>query len=276
MQTNKKAWKWLRVNLVWLVAIISLIAAQGITVYHFTNTLRVLEAQMFEDPLEAWSEHSYIVWEYNSTHYGCRNMSTLLVEYLGTSDDIAIQWGIDNSTTKGGTVYVKCPHTLGTYNAAVTLKDKVRLVLENGAAGITVTIDSGATASLEDFHNFDFKRWDSGVLVGFVEDRSQAESASYTIFREGSFYFAKNGTSGSIDYSGTNASQVVNNAVDGLPSSGGKLFFAPQQFEFDSAVQVDITNGNHYVEIEGSNYGYVGAGGTRLKITANTNLLEVP
>jgi len=51
-----------------------------------------------------------------------------------------------------------------------------------------------------------------------VEDRSQAESASYTIFKEGSFYFAKNGTTGSIDYSGTNASQVIQNAGDALTS----------------------------------------------------------
>jgi len=145
-------------------------------------------------------------------------------------------------------VYVKFPHTLGTYNAAVTLKDKVRLVLENGAAGITVTIDSGATASLEDFHNFDFKRWDSGVLVGFQEDRSQAEEASFIIFKEGSFYFAKNGSiAGNIAFSGTNASQVIVNVINAL-AQGESVFVKAGNYSIDVAL---IDNGVNDITIRG-------------------------
>ena len=133
----------------------------------------------------------------------------------------AIQWGIDNCTTYGGSVYVKAPTYTGTYNAAVTLKNRVTLVLEQGSAGITVTIDTGATATLLDYQNYDFKHWDSGVLVTFIEDRSQNEPYSYTVFRQGSFYYAKNGTTGGIDEQSTNASQIINNAVSATYDNGG-------------------------------------------------------
>jgi len=179
------------------------------------------DPNILEDPLEAWSEASYIIWEYNSSHYACRNMSTNMVEYFGTSDDNAIQWAIDNCTAaSGGTVYVKGAWHTGTYNAAVTLKDKVRLVLSNGAAGITVTIDSGATATLEDWHNFDYKRWDSGTLVSFVEDRTATETVSYTIFKQGSFTFAKNGTTGAIELTSTNSHTVISTAINNTAGDG--------------------------------------------------------
>ena len=53
-----------------------------------------------EDPLEAWSELSYIVWKYNSTHYAVRNMSTLLVDFLGTNATAIITSAIDNAENK--------------------------------------------------------------------------------------------------------------------------------------------------------------------------------
>lgn len=44
-----------------------------------------------------------------------------------------------------------------------------------------------------------------------IEGGSLVESASYVVFKDGSTYFAKNGTTGAIDYSGTNASEIINN-----------------------------------------------------------------
>lgn len=255
----------LKINVIWTAIIIGMVLANlAYTVYIFPSTVYVQESlPIAEDPLEAWSEASYVVWEYNSTHFACRNMSTNMVEYLGTSDDNAIQWGIDNSTAKnGGTVYVKASMFNGTYNAAVTLKDKVRLVLSNGAAGITVTIDSGATATLEDFHNYDFKRWDSGVLVSFIEDRSQIEPYSYILSKLGSYYYAKNGTTGSIDYSNTNASYVINSALGDLPSTGGSLFFKSKVFELNATININTKN----VTLTGEGKGSV------LKAMDNVNL----
>lgn len=189
-----------------------------------------------EDPLEAWSEVSYMVWQYNSTFYAVRNMSTLMGEYFGNSDDEAIQYAVNETSTPGGTVYVKSPTYTGTYNAAVTLKDNVTLILEEGAAGIAVTIDSGATATLLDYHNYDFLHWDSGVLTEKKEDRSMAETASYVILREGSFYFAKNGTTGALDYSGTNASQVILNSINAITE--GVVFLKAATYVCDTAITI--------------------------------------
>jgi len=54
-----------------------------------------------------------------------------------------------------------------------------------------------------------------------IEGGSLVESASYVVFRDGSTYFAKNGTTGAIDYSGTNATQVIQNAI----GTGDKKIF---------------------------------------------------
>lgn len=47
-----------------------------------------------------------------------------------------------------------------------------------------------------------------------IEPGSMVETASYTVFKDGSTYYAKNGTTGAIDYSGANASQITQNVFD--------------------------------------------------------------
>jgi hypothetical protein len=185
-------------------------------------------AGQLEDPLEAWSEASYVVWQYNSTYYACRNMSTNIVNYFGTSDDAAIQWGVDRCTLHGGSVYVKAPTYTGTYSASVTLKDNVTLILDKGARGITVTIDSGADSTLVDYENGYRKEWVAGVLYTFMDLRTgklwwqgqnrtdtlafPEQTASYIVFVDGGVYKAKNGSTGQIDYSSTNATYILHTA----------------------------------------------------------------
>jgi hypothetical protein len=60
-----------------------------------------------EDPLEAWSEASYIVWQWNSTFYACRNMSTRVVEPLDSNKTYVQAMAIGNLTADGGTIYLK-------------------------------------------------------------------------------------------------------------------------------------------------------------------------
>jgi len=285
MSTNisKRQKKFLKLNVIWTAILIGIAVANlTYTIYVFPSSVQVLEQkEVLEDPLESWSEANYIVWQYNSTHYACRNMSTNLAEYFGTSDDNAIQWGIDNSTTYGGTVFVRPAMYTGTYNAAVTLKDKVRLVVDHGAAGITVTIDSGATATLEDFHNYDFKRWDSGVLVTFVEDRSQQEPASYEIFKEGSFYFIKNCSTGEIETTTTNATTAIQTALDSFGSSGGRLFIKEGQYDVTAHIYVpsNVTisgegHGTHIQQISNIGFGaifFVGPGPAIAEADWNTS-----
>ena len=198
-------------------------------------------AGQLEDPLEAWSEASYVVWQYNSTYYACRNMSTNIVNYFGTSDDAAIQWGVDRCTLHGGSVYVKAPTYTGTYSASVTLKDNVTLILDKGARGITVTIDSGADSTLVDYENGYRKEWVAGVLYTFMDLRTgklwwqgqnrtdtlafPEQTASYIVFQDGSLTKMKNGTTGQIDASNTNASNIWNWAIANTSVNGGGVVF---------------------------------------------------
>lgn len=49
---------------------------------------------------------------------------------------------------------------------------------------------------------------------------TQVKGYSYGIVKEGSTYYAVNGLTGNVDYSGTNASQITQNAVDNSPIYG--------------------------------------------------------
>jgi len=49
------------------------------------------------------------------------------------------------------------------------------------------------------------------------------QTYSYVIWTDGTNYYAKNGSTGKIDYSGTNASTVIQNAINSL-SAGGKIY----------------------------------------------------
>jgi len=110
---------------------------------------------------------------------------------------------------------------------------------------------------------------------------------SYTIWREGSNYFAKN-ASGVIEFSGTNASQVINNAL----SNGGRIFCKAGTYIIDSTLLIgddtwligegidktifyladnancrivnntDQTNGNTNIHIEGITFNLNGQGQT--------------
>jgi hypothetical protein len=68
--------------------------------------------------------------------------------YDSTNDDYTIQYAINQTTSSGGLVYVKS----GSYSASVVLKDKVHLIIEEGATGITVSVNDSATCQLWD-HN---------------------------------------------------------------------------------------------------------------------------
>lgn len=62
----------------------------------------------------------------------------------------------------------------------------------------------------------------SAYLKDLIENAlgggNPAQGASYVIFKSGSTYYARNGTDGTIDYSGTNAATVIQAAIDALSS----------------------------------------------------------
>jgi len=84
-----------------------------------------------------------------------------------------------------------------------------------------------------------------GAYIGFSASPSTTQmisggiypgAPSYTIWKEGSNYFAKN-SNGEIEFSGTNASQVINNAINSL-TSGGKIFLRAGNYILDTPIQL--------------------------------------
>lgn len=87
------------------------------------------------------------------------------------------------------------------------------------------------------FSTFSYVLSQSGTVT--VEPSSFVETASYVIFKDGSTYKAKNGETAEIDYSGTNASQLVEN-VESVSSVGDTIFFNVGTYTFTTNVTVDI------------------------------------
>ena len=87
--------------------ILASITLGAVLVQQYFPQIGSIKATGPEDPLEAWSEASYIIWQYNTTFYASRNMSTLIAEELSTNKTYVEQMAIGNLTTDGGTIYLK-------------------------------------------------------------------------------------------------------------------------------------------------------------------------
>lgn len=109
-----------------------------------------------------FNEATYVFGKYNNTFYYARNSRTGQYEWLSINDDTVLQNSVDATNVDGGgSVYVKA----GTYSLSVTVKDKVRLVIEKGATGITVSIGAGATCWVEDYNAGRTRFYSTGTLM---------------------------------------------------------------------------------------------------------------
>jgi hypothetical protein len=68
-----------------------------------------------------------------------------------------------------------------------------------------------------------------------IEPNSFQTEASYVIFTDGTTIKARNGATGAIDYSGTNASAVIQSAINAL-TSGGKIFIKAGTYLINSTL----------------------------------------
>jgi parallel beta-helix repeat protein len=76
-----------------------------------------------------------------------------------------------------------------------------------------------------------------------LQQSSNSTQYSYTIYTDGSGnYFAKNGTTGQIVYSGTDAASVFNSAISGLPSGGGSIFVDSGIYSITSTINLRLSN----------------------------------
>jgi len=94
----------------------------GINQYVFLNTAQIVSSGP-TDPLEAWSEFDYLVWQRNTTHYAMRNMSTLFVEFSNTNLTHVETLCVNNLTAAGGTVFLKGV----AWNTSITLPSNVQI-----------------------------------------------------------------------------------------------------------------------------------------------------
>ncbi|RLC68525.1 MAG: hypothetical protein DRI26_10025 [Chloroflexi bacterium] len=100
------------------------------------------------------------------------------------------------------------------------------------------------------------------------------QTASYIIFGRDTngdgvydVIYAKNCSSGEIEFSGTDAATVIQQAIDALPNSGGRIFIKAGEYIISSAIQIN----KNYITIEGES-----PINTCLKLAdgANCNLIE--
>ena len=113
-----------------IVALILVSTAIGaLLVQQYFPQIGSIKAEGMEDPLEAWSEASYIIWKYNTTFYASRNMSTWDTE-LDSNKTYIQQMAIGNLTTdfghpnNGGTIYLKEV----TLNTSLTYDEHILIV----------------------------------------------------------------------------------------------------------------------------------------------------
>ncbi len=103
---------------------------------------------------------SYVVSLVDS--YAClQNGSNGGLREYSLSHSAIIQDALNNASISGGSVYV----AEGPYSASVTLKNNTRLIIDQGATGITVAgVDVGANSILDDFNTGVFKYYSSGSI----------------------------------------------------------------------------------------------------------------
>jgi len=78
---------------------------------------------------------------------------------------------------------------------------------------------------------------DGSVTSAKIQNGTLKAESSFLIWRDGSTYYAKNGSTGAIQYFGTNATTVINNAISSLPT-GGLVFLRDATYNIDDTINV--------------------------------------
>jgi len=128
-----------KIRIALLIGCLFGLALAQITTTLFHTEIAFIKCTGPEDPLEAWSESSYIVWKYNSTHTAMRNMSTLICEGISTNASQIINWAIGNSS-EGSVIYIKSPFYAS--GSVIITKSRITIKADLRAASQLVTIGS--------------------------------------------------------------------------------------------------------------------------------------
>jgi len=102
---------------------------------------------------------------------------------------------------------------------------------------------------------------DGSVTSAKIENGTLKAESSFLIWRDGSTYYAKNGSTGAIQYFGTNATTVINNAISSIPT-GGLVFLRDATYNIDGTINV----------VEKLNINIIGESWeTKINLTQNSN-----
>lgn len=71
-----------------------------------------------------------------------------------------------------------------------------------------------------------------------VEKNSIVETATYIVYINGSTINAQNGTTGAIEFSGTDASAVIQHAIDALGTNGGKVLIREGTYNITTTINI--------------------------------------
>jgi hypothetical protein len=125
---------------VFLAALILVSAVLGavVTRTYFPQT-GIIKGAGPEDPLEAYSESSVIIWQYNSTFYGSRNMSTNMVTDLLANLTNVEKYALGNITN--GLLYlIEVQH-----NTSLTIT-ATQIVAQQYSGKLTYFTDTGSSS----------------------------------------------------------------------------------------------------------------------------------
>jgi hypothetical protein len=93
---------------------------------------------------------------------------------------------------------------------------------------------------------------DGSVTAEKLDYGLLTSSSSVILWRDGEFYFGRDGSTGAIEFFGTDATDVINHAIESLPS-GGMVFFREAIYDIDGTIEVvDKVNVNLVGESDGT------------------------
>jgi len=121
--------------------------------------------------------------------------------------------------------------------------------------------DSVTSEKIADSAIVTTKLANNSVTPAKIENGTLKAAFSFLIWRDGSTYYAKNGSTGEIQYFGTNATTVINNAISSIPA-GGLVFLFDATYNIDGTINV----------VEKLNINIIGQSWeTKLNLTQNSN-----
>jgi hypothetical protein len=134
--------------------------------------------------------------------------------------------------------------------------------LADGAVTTSKLADAAVTAEkMADSTVVTDKLANGSVTPAKIDNGTLKAAFSVLIWRDGSTYYAKNGSTGEIQYFGTNATAVINNAISSIPT-GGLVFLCDATYNIDGTINV----------VEKLNVNIIGQSWeTKLNLTQNSN-----